>query len=131
MGRLCRAVVLVELLVAIGASDLAAQSVTTAALYGVVRGSDSGGIADAVVTVTNTADGGRWRTTTRADGRYAFEYLSVGGPYTIEARAIGFRSGRADRAHALARRAAPGRHRRWRRPSSSSPSSPSQAPEPG
>ena len=44
-----------------------------------------------MVTVTNTADGGRWRTTTRADGRYAFEYLSVGGPYAIEARAIGFR----------------------------------------
>jgi carboxypeptidase family protein len=73
MGWPSRAMTLVELLVALGAGDLAAQAVTTAALYGVVRGADSAGIADAVVTVTNTADGGRWRTTTRADGRYAFE----------------------------------------------------------
>jgi carboxypeptidase family protein/TonB-dependent receptor-like protein len=93
MGRSSRAMVLVELLVALGAGNLAAQAITTAALYGVVHGADSAGIADAVVTVTNTADGGRWRTTTRADGRYAFEYLSVGGPYAIDARAIGFRPG--------------------------------------
>ena len=53
--------VLVGLLAAIGAGKVAAQAVTTAALYGVVRGADSSGIADAVVTVTNTADGGRWR----------------------------------------------------------------------
>lgn len=91
MSRLRRATMLVELLVALSVGDLAAQAVTTAALYGVVRGADSGGIADVVVTVSNTADGGRWRTTTRVDGRYAFEYLSVGGPYAIEARAIGFR----------------------------------------
>jgi hypothetical protein len=91
MGRVGRALVLVELLLAaIGAGSAAAQGVTTAALYGVIRGPDSTGIADAVVTLTNSADGGRWRTTTRADGRYTFEYASVGGPYRIEARAIGF-----------------------------------------
>jgi hypothetical protein len=86
-------VVLVELFAMFGARDLSAQSVTTAALYGVVHGPDSSGIRDAVVTVTNLTDGGRWRTTTRTDGRYGFEYLSVGGPYAIEARAIGSRGG--------------------------------------
>jgi hypothetical protein len=91
MGRLNRPAAVLGLLAAVGAGNLAAQGVTTAALYGVVRGPDSSGIGDAVVTVTNTADGERWRTTTRADGRYAFEYLSVGGPYALEARAIGFR----------------------------------------
>src|SRR6476646_3863705 len=85
-----RALALVELFVAIFTGDLAAQGVTSAALYGMVRGSDSGGIGEAVVTVTNTSGGGRWRTTTRADGRYVFEYLSVGGPYAVEVRAIGF-----------------------------------------
>jgi len=89
-----RPVVLVGLLAAMGAGNVGAQGVTTAALYGVVRGSDSSGIGDATVTVTNTADGERWRTTTHADGRYAFEYLSVGGPYAIEAQAIGFRPAR-------------------------------------
>ena len=91
MGQFGRALVLVVLLAGIGASPLVAQGVTSAALYGVVRGPDANPIADAVVTVTNTADGGRWRTTTPAGGRYTFEYLSVGGPYTVEARAIGFR----------------------------------------
>jgi hypothetical protein len=85
MGPLTRPLVLVGLLAAVAAGDLAAQGITTAALYGVIRGPDSGGIGDAVVTVTTLAGGERWRTTTRADGRYAFEYLSVGGPYTIEA----------------------------------------------
>jgi len=90
MHRFSRAVGLVALLVVGFTGDLAAQGVTSAALYGIVRSSDSGGIGEAVVTVTNASDGGRWRTTTHADGRYAFEYLSVGGPYTVEARAIGF-----------------------------------------
>jgi len=91
MGRFGRAMVLVELLASTGAGLAAAQGVTTAVLYGVIRGPDSTSIGDAVVTLTNSADGGRWRTTTRADGRYVFEYLSVGGPYTVEVRAIGFR----------------------------------------
>ena len=69
---------------------LAAQGVTTAALVGTVTGSDSTALEDAVVTVTNTATGERWQTATRARGSYVFEYLSVGGPYLLEVRAIGF-----------------------------------------
>ena len=80
----------VPILLAITA-PAAAQGPTTGALSGTVLGPDSLGIADAVVTVTNTADGERWRATTRSDGRYVFEYLSVGGPYAIKVRAIGFK----------------------------------------
>ena len=69
---------------------LHAQGVSTAALVGTVTGSDSTTLEDAVVTVTNTATGERWQTATRSRGRYVFEYLSVGGPYRLEARAIGF-----------------------------------------
>ena len=78
----------------LAAGDLAAQGVTTAALFGTVTGSDSTALEDAVVTVTNTATGERWQTATRARGSYVFEYLSVGGPYLLEARAIGFSPGR-------------------------------------
>ena len=73
--------------------SLAAQGVTTAALVGTVTGSDSTPLEDAVVTVTNTATGERWQTATRARGSYVFEYLSVGGPYLLEVRAIGFSPG--------------------------------------
>jgi Carboxypeptidase regulatory-like domain/TonB dependent receptor len=69
---------------------LAAQAITTAALYGVVTGRDSAGIEEAVVTVTNAANGERWRTVTATGGRYLVEYLSLGGPYTVEARAVGY-----------------------------------------
>jgi hypothetical protein len=72
------------------ADCLAAQGVTTAGMFGTVTDSDSAALEDAVVAVTNTATGERWQTITRAGGRYVFEYLSVGGPYVVEARAIGF-----------------------------------------
>ncbi len=36
---------------------LAAQGVTTASIFGVVAGADSSCISDAVLTVTNTANG--------------------------------------------------------------------------
>ena len=56
---------------------LAAQGVTTAALFGTVTSSDSTAIEDAVVTVTNTATGERWQTATRARGSYVFEYRNA------------------------------------------------------
>jgi hypothetical protein len=70
---------------------LAAQGVTTASIFGVVAGADSAGISEAIVTVTNTANGARWQTVSRGRGRYSFEYLSVGGPYTVQVKAIGFK----------------------------------------
>jgi hypothetical protein len=69
---------------------LGAQGVTGAALKGRVTDFDSAAIADAAVLVTNTTTGERWRALTTTDGRYAFERLSVGGPYRLEVRAIGF-----------------------------------------
>ena len=90
MNALTSALVFVVTAWPLAVGGLAAQGVTTAALFGTVTGSDSAGLEDAVVTVTNTATGERWQTATRARGRYVFEYLSVGGPYVVEARAIGF-----------------------------------------
>jgi hypothetical protein len=95
MNPLRNALVLVVTAWPLAVGDLAAQGVTTAALFGTVTGSDSAGLEDAVVTVTNTATGERWQTATRARGRYVFEYLSVGGPYVVDARAIGFAPARA------------------------------------
>lgn len=66
-----------------------AQGVTTAALEGIVTGVDSA-LESAEVLVTNVATGERWRATTSRSGRYAFEHLLPGGPYRVEARAIGF-----------------------------------------
>lgn len=75
---------------AASAASVRAQGVTGAALQGFV--SDAAGLplADAVVLVTNTASGERWRTATDAGGRFRFDWLSVGGPYRVEARAVGY-----------------------------------------
>ena len=95
MHGLVRVVALLLPALAAFAGALRAQGVSTAALFGTVTGADSAALEDAVVAVTNTATGERWQTATRARGRYAFEYLSVGGPYILEARAIGFAPSRA------------------------------------
>src|SRR3954447_17663864 len=78
------------------AAVVSAQGVTTASIQGIVAATDSAGIPNASVTVTNGATGERWQTVTGSRGRYTLEYLSVGGPYSIEARAIGFAPGGAN-----------------------------------
>jgi hypothetical protein len=90
MQVLQRAVGLTLALAGAVSAPLAAQGITSAALDGVVTGRDSSGIEEAVVTVTNASNGERWRTLTGAGGRYLVEYLSLGGPYTVEARAVGY-----------------------------------------
>lgn len=72
------------------AGGLRAQGATGAAIRGRISGPDSVDIADASVLVRNIATGERWRTATSSDGRYGFERVSIGGPYRVEATAIGF-----------------------------------------
>ena len=72
------------------AAPLAAQGTTEAAVGGRVLGPDSTPVEQATVRVVNASNGEQWQTTTNARGRYSFQYLSIGGPYRIEVRALGF-----------------------------------------
>jgi hypothetical protein len=67
-----------------------AQGVTGAAIQGRVTSPDSAPITGGSVLVTNVANGERWQTPTRPGGQFYLEHLSIGGPYVIEARAVGF-----------------------------------------
>lgn len=67
-----------------------AQGVTSAAVSGTISREGGGPIEGAVVQITNTATGARMQMATGASGRYLFENVQVGGPYTLQARAIGF-----------------------------------------
>jgi hypothetical protein len=78
------------LLAVVTARAAAAQGLTGAALQGRITGSDSTPIAGATVLATNLANGERWQATTGSGGRFYIEHLSIGGPYTIQARAVGF-----------------------------------------
>jgi len=69
---------------------LAAQGVTTAAIQGRVTQADGSPIPDATVRVVNLSNGRRWEILTPPNGAYLLEDVGVGGPYRIEARAVGF-----------------------------------------
>jgi carboxypeptidase family protein len=69
---------------------LAAQGVTSAAVNGRLTDESGASVEQAVVTLINASNGQRYSTRSSADGRYFFENVQVGGPYTIEVRALGF-----------------------------------------
>ena len=76
------------------AGVLAAQGVASSAISGTVTQDGGRPVEGAQVIVVNTLTGQRFQVATRGTGRYTFENLPPGGPYTIEVRAIGFQSGR-------------------------------------
>jgi outer membrane receptor protein involved in Fe transport len=73
-----------------------AQGSTFGAVQGIVTQSGTTGraIEGATITVTNGSTGQRYSATTRSNGRFNVENVVVGGPYTIEARAIGYQAAR-------------------------------------
>jgi hypothetical protein len=68
----------------------AAQGVTTAAVAGRITDDAGAPVGSAELILVNTTTGERHSTRTRADGWYSVENVSVGGPYTATARALGF-----------------------------------------
>lgn len=91
MNRLIRFVaVLVVLLAPPGFERLAAQGVTTAAVTGRITDDAGTPVPQVELTLTLATTGERRITRSREDGVYAFENVTVGSPYTLAARAIGF-----------------------------------------
>src|SRR2546425_1504090 len=70
---------------------LGSQGMTSAALQGRIVQLDGTPIERAMVTVILAASGARWQVATDAAGRYFVENVQVGGPYVIEARAVGLK----------------------------------------
>jgi hypothetical protein len=75
---------------------LRAQGIPGAAVEGRVRDTGGVAIADAEVTILNRSNGERWRASTSSAGRFVLEHLSIGGPYQVDIRAIGFEPARLD-----------------------------------
>src|SRR5690348_788041 len=67
-----------------------AQGITSAAIAGHITDESGAPVPDATLSLTNGATGQISAARTRADGGYSFENVSVGGPYTLAARALGF-----------------------------------------
>lgn len=86
----------VGVLFALGAGNLLAQGVTTAAVSGTVTQESGATVEGAVVTITNRATGAKLQATSQSNGRFFVENVPVGGPYQLEVRAIGFEPSRLD-----------------------------------
>ncbi|HEV8265005.1 MAG TPA: TonB-dependent receptor [Gemmatimonadales bacterium] len=74
----------------------AAQGVTSGAIVGTITDDAGAGVPNAVLTLRNGSTGQRYSGQSRADGRFYFENVQVGGPYVLEARALGFTPNRSD-----------------------------------
>ena len=69
----------------------AAQGVTSAAIAGRITDESNAPVPGAEVSVVNPSTGARATRRSGDDGRYLFENLTPGGPYTIEVHTLGFR----------------------------------------
>ncbi len=79
------------LLVAIaGSADLSAQGLSGASIEGTAITASGTPVAGASVALRHLGNGTTRATLTSSLGRYRFDHVEVGGPYRIEARAIGF-----------------------------------------
>src|SRR5436189_533235 len=67
-----------------------AQGVTSAAVAGRITDESGAPVPAAQLTLINGSTGQRYAARARDDGRYSFENVDVGGPYTLGARALGF-----------------------------------------
>jgi len=77
-------------LAAVVATDARAQGVTTGGVTGFVTDSAGNPLENVQLAITNRSTGYTVRGTSRDGGRYTLPSLEVGGPYTLEARRIGF-----------------------------------------
>lgn len=78
--------VLLSLLPRLGAS----QGVTTAAIQGTVSAEDGSPVAGATIHVVHLSSGRRWEVTASSAGHFFLEHVAIGGPYRVEARALGY-----------------------------------------
>src|SRR2546429_1499284 len=82
--------VLAGVLVFAPARAVTAQGVTSAAVAGHITDDAGASVPAAQISLTNGSTGQRYAARSRAAGRYSFENVDVGGPYTLAARALGF-----------------------------------------
>jgi len=70
-----------------------AQGVTSAAVVGRVIDDAGTAVPSATLTLSNPSTGARYSARSADDGRFLFENVQVGGPYTLDVRALGFEAG--------------------------------------
>lgn len=83
--------IVVIMLAVMGTIFSANAQVTTSSMNGLVK-DVKGALPGATVVAVHKPTGSTYKTITRADGRFNFSNINVGGPYTITATMIGYKS---------------------------------------
>ena len=91
MFRFQRLGPLAVLAVAITTPYLYAQVGSTATITGTITDNAGATVPSATVTVTNTSTGISSKATTNGRGFFTFPQIAIGGPYTIDVDAAGFK----------------------------------------
>src|SRR5262245_52997706 len=84
-----RSLLVAAIAAAVVSQPVSAQA-TGASIEGRVVAPQNGSAADVQITVKNASTGFTASSRTRADGRFVFLNLPLGGPYTVTASRIGF-----------------------------------------
>src|SRR5437867_7829735 len=92
--RFCGVVATVALFVPTRA--VTAQGVTSAAVAGRVTDESGAPVSSATLTLIASSTGQRYSRRSADDGRFNFENVAVGGPYTLQTRALGFEAKQSD-----------------------------------
>lgn len=92
MRMVKRQILLFVLFVLFGASAAFAQGVTTAAMNGTVVDNDGQPMPGAVIIAVHVPTGTQFGTTSRTDGKFNISNMRVGGPYTLKASFIGYKT---------------------------------------
>lgn len=90
MRRLLTACLLVAPLLFTGASQVAAQGVTTSSITGFVTDAQNAPLSGAAVIAVHEPSATRYTAVTRNDGRFFIPGMRVGGPYTVSVSFIGY-----------------------------------------
>ncbi|WP_439880221.1 TonB-dependent receptor [Pontibacter sp. MBLB2868] len=69
---------------------VSAQGTTTAAMNGVVQDQDGTALPGATVIAVHTPTNTQYAAGTNTEGRYNFQNMRVGGPYTVTVRYVGY-----------------------------------------
>src|ERR1051326_6241092 len=97
MKRFVRSIGVLATVVLLVPAPATAQGVTSAAVAGRVTDEAGAPVTTAQLTLVNGATGQRYARMSAADGRFNFENVAVGGPYTLQTRALGFEAKHRDR----------------------------------
>ncbi len=88
--------VLVTVVLLLPAREGTAQGVTSAAVAGRVTDESGAPVPSAGLTLVNSSTGQRYSRRSAEDGRFNFENVAVGGPYTLQTRALGFEAAQGE-----------------------------------